>query len=454
MTALPSPVSSRNRKFALLGLALVASIGLAGCSGGNTDSGNASASPSAAASSPGNITFAPPPADSGVYERPSKNTDGVFSNEDGFSVAFGDKDENTLATPDGGVSRFKGSADEDIVSFTSYEKSGEKNWTLTLPEIKGGSEKEGLEDLSLIELLRWEGKSYVVANQVANVTTSASGLEAGKSVTVYNTHVIDIETGKIVNTVTAEKPSSNSTPSDVFTPVYYNKNETKRPAFSTVLVTEGASNNIATYRALHPLTGATLDEMDQGSDVVPFFAGGEFKNSEVENLTSTFEGFKSTRLVNTFGDFALVRSGNEIEVGAYDPNANVRHSLINLTTGSKVAGIDCKPVTNENVGNIDYSANFRYVAFDGNFIFDTETGKTFCGAKTDSRSGLAVSALDNNGNMFGANDAGKLLKVSIADNSVTELYDVASHDVPQSFTSTGLGVFPNGETTVLLPLKK
>lgn len=452
MTAFPPSFTFRSYKLPLVGIALVASLGLAGCSGGNSEANSASAAPSSTLA-PADTVPAPPPADSGVYERPSKNTEGVFSNEDGFSVAFGNKDKNQLLTPDGGVSRFKGSADEDIVSFTAYEKSGANNWNVTLPQIDGGSEDENLKDKTLIELLRWEGKSYVVAYQVAKVATSASGLEAGKAVTLHNTYVIDIETGKIANTVKSERPSSSSASTDVFVPVYYNKTENGKPAFATALVTSGVLNNVSSYRALNPLTGEVIDE-GPGTEKAPFFAGGKLLNEFDIKDNPAFKDFNYSTLVNTFGDFALVRSGSEIEVGAYNPNANVTQSLINLKTGKIVSGMECAPVTNENVGSVDYSANFRYVAFDGNYIFDTETGKSFCGAKTGSRSGLAVYAVDNEGNIFGKNDSGKLLKVNIADNSVVELYDVAGHDVPVSFTSEGLGVFPDGETTVLLPLKK
>lgn len=454
MTALPYSFSRRTNT-ALVGIVIAASLGLAGCSGGSTEpvASQPATSPSDSVK-PANTVPEPPPADSGVYEKPSKNTDGVFSNEDGFSVAFGSTDKNQLLTPDGGVSIFKDSSDRDTVSFTAYEKSGAGNWTVTLPEISGGIKSEQYNDIKLLELLRWEGKTYTVAYQQANVTTSASGLQAGTSVVAHNIYVIDMETGKIVNTVKAEKPADTSVASDVFIPAYSNKNNSEATApFLNVVVTTGTVNGVGYYRAVHPLTGETLDEMPYSSEATPFFAGGEFKNAEIPEIMATL-GFKASNFVNTFGEFVLVRSGNEIEVGIYDKAANIKHTLVDMKTGKSLSSMDCARVTNENVGNVDYSANFRYVAFDGNFIFDTETGKTFCGAKNGSRSGLAVYAIDNDGNMFGSNDSGKLLKVSIENNEVVELYDVASHDVPASFTSEGLGVFPSGKTTVLLPLKK
>ena len=445
MTSFPTYFSKHGKKVAVLSLIVAGSLGLAGCSA-PTESNKTVASE----------IPAPPPADSGVKPVISKNTEGAFSNEEGFGVPFSSSKKNTLKTPDGGLSRFKGSSGEEVISFTSYKKDGKGNWEFTVPAIKDASTNSSSEENSAgVQLLRWEGKSYAVANQEATINTSASGLKAGSSVKVYNTYVLDLETGKLVNTVKAEKPTDASAVSDVFVPVSYAKPTERKIPFLNALITTGTVANASSYRVLDPLTSKVILESTGNSENVPYFSGTDFRDLDISALNQTYGGFKSTKPAGYFGNIVLLRSGYEYEVGAYNPRDNKNYSFYNMNNKTTVASMECENSSTSNEGSGAYSANFRYVVFNGTFVLDTQSGKTFCGAKTATRSGLLVTSIDNKGNMFGSNDAGKLLKVSIEDNdALVELYPTASHDVPESITSEGYGVFPSGDNTILLPLKK
>lgn len=416
---------SKKKTTAVLGLLLVGSLGITSCSGGSKED------PEKNSNSSASTPVAPP------VEKIDLKTEGAFDSDKAFTVDSSTQGEK-LVTPIGEVTKnVEGNGKTKLV-FASFLKET-MSWELSVPDVKEGTLSTTMEKgVDPLRLLKWEDKFYVVAQQVAEVRSSASGLQAGSEKYVFNTYVVELETGKLANTVTSEKAIGSTQGTSPFIPLTRNAGQdTVKYPYISALLFNGVVNNNNVFRSLNPLTGEVLSESGTSS----FGTGGV----PIENYVSSFEGFVINKVVGSFGDFNLIRSGST-------NTANIRHSLVNKVTGIKAGSMDCVPSNNGNVGKVVYSPDFRYLAFEGNLAFDTKTGKTFCGSKTETQSGFSIQAISNDGEMFGSNDSGNLLKVSLEDSKVVDLYETMNHDVPLLITAEGNGVFAKDSKYIMAPL--
>ena len=438
---------------AVLGLVLAGALSLSACS---PAAKQADQVPSSSANeNPKSAPIPEPPSGGGMQPSSDLDTAGFFDNSKEFGVNYAETSTaDTLTLLTGGVSRFKDSNGDTTVGFTAYKENNEGDWTFKLPKPEGDPVTSSSSAPMKMDHLRWEGKSYVVVYQLSQVNTSASGLDAGSSASKYVTYVIDAETGKLVNTLKSTLPSDSSKETNELRPVSYpvevnsNRNSGGNVPFLNALVSSSQNG----YVVVNPLTGEVIDKRGGGGDIAYATENG-FMLEKI--LYPEFDSYASSKLYGKFGNYLLMTRGDEVEIGVYDKKANTKRSLFNATTGELVSEMQCgENGSGINVGNAVYSPNFRYVSFDGAYVFDTETDKTFCGEKTETRSGFSVRAIDNDGNLYGTNDSSRMLKVSIEDGTVIDMYDTQNKLELKGFTPEGYGIFPQGQYTFLLPPTK
>lgn len=305
-----------------------------------------------------------------------------------------------------------------------------------------------------VELMRWKDKSYIVVVGTSATTTEASGLTpAGKTTTEHVT-VLDAETGKVVNTLTGTPNAGPTTPDSYVMDmdISFSKSgesQTRNPPFMTGLRYH-AFGGSAPDKLVDPLTGQTVATttstvIDALNNESGFFKLADF-------YTAVGGSYEKTSFEALYGNFALLSTAQPEFKGKSGYLQNSKFSLVNTVTKKVVSEMTC--------GNPSYdtktthSPDFRYVTFFGNYVFDTQTGKSFCTTPMDNVDvrKFVISAVDNNGKMYGTADK-DYLRISLADKTKSEklaTFDNAG-EVPIFITGKGSAVFyGNGANDVLV----
>lgn len=348
----------------------------------------------------------------------------------------------------------KGKSDggKTVLTYTPYE-SAEGAWSYE-PDFNVGG----------VSLMRWKDKSYAVVDGSINTESEASGLSAAKKTTTENVVILDITNGKVVNTLknTAHEVGDMSDTSR------YSLSSTKEDAsnkgasdpewvsqpFRVGLVYKNASGN-GKDKLVDPLTGDTIatDKTDRK---------GALNNETGFYIRSTTDASFNyvTKVEATFGNYALVAT-KQPEVrsksGSYVQNS--KYSLMNTVSNTVVSEMSCADGTH--ALDTVYSPDFRYVSFLGNYVFDTKTGKSFCTTpmnNLDVRQ-FVVSAIDNNGLMYGTADR-EYLRISLADNTKIETLlagESYGTKLPLLITDKGSALFyseQSDDVLVAIPAKE
>lgn len=153
----------------------------------------------------------------------------------------------------------------------------------------------------------------------------------------------------------------------------------------------------------------------------------------------------------SFGNYALTASRLPVVKGAAGGSFPAsKYALMNAATKTVVSEIECLDLTVE--PEVTYSPDFRFVNFMGTYVFDTQTGDSFCSApvgKDDVRR-FSVASVDNSGNMYGTAD-NDYLKVSLADNSKVEtLIANNKNALPLLITDKGSALFRSEQSEDIL----
>lgn len=326
------------------------------------------------------------------------------------------------------------------VVFTPYEDK-DKAWTYD-PSTPA---------TLVTNLMRWKGKSYIVVLETVKESAPANGMQAAKDTTTENAVVLDATDGKVVNTVKGQPLESNQNYSD--TDNYSLTNIIRKDA--TPQDTEFARPFMvglvySTFRGkvklVDPLTGATVATDDLHGNG---YAKPNNESDFITDIKSTDYVTGNERLMKgIFGNYALydqyISSENTGGV-SYDT-----FTLVNTVTGKVVsAPMKCAAAPSGLNSQKDapvYSPDFRYVKFAGNYVFDTQTGKSFCDTPKENPQmrRFPVAALDNAGNMYGLAQR-DYLRVNLADitkpNILLGNVSLTENQQPVLITDKGSAVF-------------
>lgn len=317
------------------------------------------------------------------------------------------------------------------VSYTPYESDA--GWEYTTENSFDGAPGASL--------MRWKGKSYIVIDGSDTTSEAAKGLTAEKKSTAHLAIVLDAVTGKEVNTVSnlAESGRNGDTYTLDNTPMSVSSKHFEVPApFMTGLVYRTMMGQV---KLVDPLTGETVATED---------VKGKPTNRNSESGFYSLETFMKD-IEASFGDYALTSSRLPVVKGAAGGNFPAsKYSLMNAATKTVVSEIECLDLTVE--PKVTYSPDFRYVNFMGTYVFDTQTGDSFCTApvgKEDVRR-FNVSSIDNSGNMYGNAD-NDYLKVSLADTTKTETLIANNKSaLPMLITDKGSALFRSEQSEDVL----
>jgi hypothetical protein len=430
----------------VLGIALLSSLALTACSapaptgdGGKADSSSSASAPASAA-----------PQFDGFQSE-------AFDLGKQVSVSISDLNISTKREAiflGSGVVGQKQDGDKTSVVFIPYEDA-DKAWTYT-PDAPGHI---------ITNLMRWKGKSYIVVVETVKESKPATGMQAAQDTETDNVVVLDASTGKVVNKFEG-KPSVIGQSSQG-TGNYYLDNIVRKDAsprdkefirpFMVGLVFatwEGAG------KLVDPVTGDTVATDNQMFSKPNNEAGFIASMDKIDYVTS-----EETLMKGIFGNYALLEISNPSKDANNGGRAYFTFSLVNTVTGETVSNpMKCASagygLTNSKDAPV-YSPDFRYVKFVGNYVFDTQTGASFCDTPLENKTmrDLPVSALDNEGNMYGLAQR-DYLRVSVADpaKADTLLGDVSlsEEELPLVITDKGSAVFwmdESKKTLVTVPAK-
>lgn len=434
-----------------IGVALLSSLALTACSApAPTGEANKAEAPSAASAS----ASAAPQFD--------RFTSEAFDLSKQVSVSLADltgtgkKEAIFLGT---GVVGQKVEGDKTSVVFVPYEDA-DKAWTYT-PSAPGNI---------LTNLMRWKGKSYIVVLETVKESKPASGMQAAKETNTDNVVVLDATNGKVINTFKGQPTELGQMDSD--TNNFHLDNIVRKDSkprdkdfvrpFMVGLV---YINWTGSEKLVDPVTGETVTTNKLNGN-------GEFAqlNNEAGFLTdmntTDYMTNNETYVKGVFGNYALMETSI-----ASESNGNGKvydsFSLVDTVTDKAVsAPMKCAPAGHGLSGGTRdmpvYSPDFRYVKFAGNYVFDTQTGKSFCDtpkANTEMRR-VMIDALDDAGNMYGLAQR-DYLRVSMADPAKAETLvgDVSMNEdeLPVAITDKGSIVFwmdESKKTLVTIPVKE
>lgn len=405
----------------VLGAVLLSSLMLTACGAPAAKVSDSQSQPSASASA------------SAAPQGITKFTSDAFDLSKQVSVTIPNKD-SYLRLSDGLVSR-----ENSTITYTPYENE-DSAWKYT-PEISVGNNPN-------VRLMRWQDKSYIVIDGWAETSQPANGLQAAKNLTANNVIVLDAATGKTVNVFKDEPTEVGGNNMDRF---YFNPRESDANNSETSIpfltgLTYRTQNGSA--KLVDPLTGKTV-----ATEVTAGFMSLNNETGFYKNKVDFGSGRSTTKSV--FGNFGFVVEYAPSPSGSSLPESTF--SLVNTVTNETVSSMQCQG-NGEGISTHSpvYSPNFRYVVFGNKYAFDTKTGKSFCSkpsGKQDARD-FQISAVDNDGNMYGTADR-DYLRVSLADISKVEtlLKDVNTQDAvmfPIGITSKGSALFQSESSSDVL----
>jgi hypothetical protein len=428
MSSFSKPGFARAAGKAFVGFALLGSLALTGCSApassGDANKSGSAASPSATAEAP-------------KFDRFKSE---AFDLTKQVSVSLADQKEGKKIFLGNGVVGQKQDGDKTSVVFIPYEDK-DKAWTYT-------SETSGN---IVTNLMRWKGKSYIVAMQSVNESKAANGMQAAKDTISENVTVLDAATGKVVNTFKGEpmeigkgSESGNYYLDNIVRPDASPRDKDFVRPFMVGLVYATFKGDV---KLVDPVTGATV-----ATDKLNGNGGFAKLNNETDFIEDMNKMDYMTNneiyMAGVFGNFALMETSIPSESNggkAYDT-----FTLVNTVTGANVS-TPMKCATGGHGLNDPryvpvYSPDFRYVKFQGNYVFDTQTGKSFCDTPKDNKDmrEFPVSALDNEGNMYALSQR-DYMRVSIADITKPEILvgdvSMSEDEQPVLITDKGSAVF-------------
>lgn len=425
MSALSKNGLVRKSGTALTNLAILGALMLTGCSASGTTEAN---------TQPAETTTATPtPTVKGVTSFVSE----AFDLDKQVSINVPEDKGNSNGQNNillaGGVVVKSVSGDGKVtVTYTPYESDA--GWEYTTENSFDGAPGASL--------MRWKGKSYIVIDGSDTTSEAAKGLTAEKKSAAHLAIVLDAVTGKEVNTVSnlAESGRNGDTYTLDNTPMSVSSKHFEVPApFMTGLVYRTMMGQV---KLVDPLTGQTVATED---------VKGKPTNRNSESGFYSLETLFMKDIEASFGDYALTSSRLPVVKGAAGGNFPAStYSLINAATKTVVSEIECLDLTVE--PKVTYSPDFRYVNFMGTYVFDTQTGDSFCTApvgKDDVRR-FNVSSVDNSGNMYGNAD-NDYLKVSLADTSKTETLIANNKSaLPLLITDKGSALFRSEQSEDVL----
>lgn len=302
-------------------------------------------------------------------------------------------------------------------------------------------------------LMRWQGKSYMVVSGSASTTVPASGLTAEKTTTIEHVLVLDTETGKVVTTF-AEEGLSLEVPNRYDMSAADKTKEDFR--FMTGLVFSLGMGKGS--KLVNPLTKQTIATSTTNSDFEYHNEAGYFS---LRDITKVSNPYGDSILMRVIGNYALV-SIPGADFTAKDGKAigAKTYQLIDTITKDVVAEY-LVPTEYTLFPKMYNSPDWRYLAFDG-FVFDTKTGKSFNNRPIDIDASVRFTNLmnlDNDGNMYLSADS-DLLSVNFADTSkvktVIAKKENATSRSPIFFTDKGSAVFYSDDSKdilVTIPVK-
>lgn len=378
----------------------------------------------------------------------------AFDMDKQTSIDAKKEDPNTILLGNGVITQGK-DGDKLTVSFSPYD-SADEAWKYT-SEVR-------FEDNSnnYVNLLRWKDKSYLVVTGTSQTSTEASGLTASTKTSVQHVTVLDAATGKVVKDLPGTPNAGASTPNSFLlnTKVAFKKggySDAVTP-FLTGLFYQ-TYNGPSAYKLVDPLSGNTVAT----SDSTPLHnEAGFYKDRDFWKAVGG--EYEQTNIDGLFGNFTLFSTKQEevqSKTGSYIKNS--KYSLVNTANKAVLSEISCAN------SQLDlptvYSPNFRYVVFSGNFVFDTQTGASFCTTPTNNLEvrPFVVSAVDDNGNMYGAATSdggadGEYLKINLSDTAKVETLATYKfgNELPIAITDKGSAVFRSElsqDVLVVVPAK-
>jgi hypothetical protein len=345
------------------------------------------------------------------------------------SVPVANSDTNILLAG-GVVSQAKEEGGKITVIYTPYE-SKDSAWKYT-PEV-------ALNMNPSVQLMRWKDKSYLVLSGWENASEAASGLTAEKKTSEQHVIILDATTGKVVNIFAGEVAVLGSRDPDIFSfdPRSHSgdRQDTAIP-FLTGLVYKTPKGQA---KLVDPLTGNTVATNFKDYGPTPL-------NNETGFYTDQMNRTGKSTTKAMFGNFAFVSTEN-VEGGSSKTGATHQNStftLVNTITNEIVSKMNCLG-TGDDTKKPTYSADFRYVTFAGQYVFDTKTGKSFCTVPTGQKDirRFEVKAIDNDGNMYGTADS-EYMRINLADITKVEtlLADISqATQLPILITDKGSALF-------------
>lgn len=438
----------------ILGVVVLGSLALTGCSAPASNTSDSSSSASQPSDSPSTSATPSPAVSSRNIEFNSNSFDS--SKQKSFTAKWS---EASFATSNGAVSVQSGSDGKAQLTYTPYDNP-ESLWTYT-------------SDTPITEpkanLMRWKGKSYIVLHGMTTTAQAASGLNSGTESSAEIVIILEMETGKVANTIKGGTISTTGgqTTSGYGTPKLINDKtipdlETGRATIPAGLydtepymvgLVYGAGESAQPVTLVDPLTGkviATDTKQNQH-----YNEAGFWKYSETYSGKSF--GVGEGNLDAVFGNYMIVTNQKAGKGG------NVSYTefrLVNTVTKEVSAPSACADDRKDaNIG-MRFSPDFRYVNAYGRIVIDTQTGKAYCQpAGHPEVRAFNVSFVDNDGNMYGQADK-DYLKVNIADTSKTQQWTDGKFysDRPIDVTSKNSLVLSGGEATnrnfTVIPEKK
>jgi len=376
--------AGRTALFGVMALSLM----LSGCTSPKQDTPSETSSPSAVVSETA-------PAVTKV------NAGEFFNNEAQRLLDIKDL-KNAVSLPTGIVTNSSESGKNTKVSFVPFAETA-KGWEYEVPESDGNSD-------TTVSFVRWEGKTYVVADVLVTASSKGSGLEKDVVTNTNKTHVIDAETGKMINVVESTFPDGGRDS------VYNHDIGEPAPDEPKTIYTEGlvfTKLNAAT-RIINPLTGETASEKPIAT--VAAYDSGTYPMP-----------------VARFGDTVVV---------ANQTNSDKKVMVFNPVTNKKVE-TECRiSIGSERDFSTAISDNFRYFTLGGTLTFDTETNTVFCTDETDSRAAVNGMGISNEGTVYGVvnKDDNNFAEVPFGKIEAAKVTP-AGKDLPGIITSDGAGVF-------------
>lgn len=445
MSLSPKAGFARKAGTMILGVGLLSSLLLTACSPAaqtNDSAPNPTAVSAAATPSPTVIAYE---LKSAVFDESKQTSITVKSDPRNLYLGTGvvalETDDKTVTT----------------VTYTPYDEP-DKKWTYTseLPLDKGGK----------ANLMRWKDKSYIVFHGLNHTKEAATGLNAEKATETEIVVVLDLETGKVANTIKGETTETTGgiITSGVFDTLYLINDETvpdpdtgditipqaltDEAQFMTGLVY--GTKNGQTAKLVDPLTGQ--DIATDTNRFQHYNEAGFFKLSETFNAKNY--GYQGTNLKDVVGNYMLV--SNDKPQTASNSQVVTEYRLVNTVTKEVFPEIAC--IAQHPLQPVTYSPNFRYLNFHGTVAFDTKTGASYCmspAGKPEVRP-FRIGLIDNEGNMYGSAGS-EYLKVNIADTSKSAKW-AEKETVEPIITDKGslvttLDIGADGRTLVVIPAK-